>query len=104
MKISLDGTLRKYVEIEVSVRERVIPFKYYEKNTRQIRETKEAVKGEYTLGDLELLNLKHFDENFFGEEQDKKLVKAFYEENGNFYDLVDSLNRKIQEIKNKEDY
>lgn len=102
MKIKLDKNNRKFITVEVTLEDEKHELKYYEKNTKQIDAFKEMLKDESNkMHSLETLNKEQFFENLKGEKEVIDKVVDFYQENGNFYDFINSCDEELGKLKKK---
>ena len=101
MKLKLDKKNRKYISIDVEVDGVTTTLRYYEKNTRQIKELREAFKKEDTTL-AEALTEQQFLENLKGDKQIIDELIEFYEENGNFYDFMGNCEEALGKLKKKD--
>ena len=104
MKIKLGANTRKFIEIEVELNGVKHGFKYFEKNTKQIKTmkkcTKESVdKNDYSIVDTE--SVKQFFDCFKGEQSSIDLIVEFYEENGNIYDFINMCDEELGKLNKK---
>ncbi len=102
MKITLDANNRKYIDLEVSVGEQTYNLKYFEKNTRQIKELRELIKNESTLMvSVDEKAEQQFFENLKGDEKAITTIKEFYEENGNLNEFINLCDESLGKQKSK---
>ena len=102
MKIKLDSNLRKFIKIEIEIEDEMYEFKYFDRNTRQIQESKELVKKEGSkMYEYEELSKVHFFENLQGDQDVIDKLIAFYDENGNIYDFMQSCDEEMGKQKKR---
>lgn len=102
MKLKLDANSRKFIKVDVEVEDENFTLKYYEINTKQIKELKDLSKKEGTkMYEIDEMQLEQFKVNLSGEESDKQKLFDFYEENGNIYDLMHQLNEELGKQKKR---
>jgi DNA-binding PadR family transcriptional regulator len=100
MKLKLDPNNRKFIEIEVESADETYMLKYYEKNTKQIKALKKVARSkDSTVDELEKINEDQFFENLKGDSVAIKKVIDFYEENGNIYEFINSLDKELGKLK-----
>ena len=101
MKLKLDKKNRKYIEIEIENDGVTTTLKYYEKNTRQIKELKKVFK-ENDTEKLDQLTQKQFMDNLKGDKEVIKELIEFYEENGNFFEFMNSCDEELGKLKKRD--
>ena len=94
MKLKLDKKNRKYIEIEIENDENTTTLKYYEKNTKQIKEIKKLIKNE-EHSKIDELTQKQFMENLKGDKETIKELVDFYDENGNFFEFMNECDLEL---------
>ena len=100
MKLKLDPNNRKFIEIGVESADGTYMLKYYEKNTKQIKALKKVARSkDSTVDELEKINEDQFFENLKGDSVAIKKVIDFYEENGNIYEFINSLDKELGKLK-----
>ena len=97
MKLKLDKKNRKYIEIEVENEDSTAILKYYEKNTKQIKQLREAIKKDNK--NIDDLNESQFLQNLKGNKEVIKELIDFYEENGNFYEFMNECDVELGKLK-----
>ena len=97
MKIKLDANNRKFIEIEVELNEKIHNLKYFEKNTKQIKELKEASLTKNRI-EVDELNEKQFFENLKGEKKSIKEILDFYNENGSIYEFINKCDVELGKL------
>ena len=100
MKLKLDKKNRKYIEIEVENEDSTAILKYYEKNTKQIKQLREAIKKDNK--NIDDLNESQFLQNLKGNKEVIKELIDFYEENGNFYEFMNECDLELGKQKKKD--
>lgn len=102
MKVKLDNELRKYIEIDIEIDGENKKLKYFEKNTKQIKELKKLTKKQDTkVYEVEELSEKQFFDNLKGEKETIDYIVNFYEENGNFYDFINQCDEVLGKQKKR---
>jgi len=94
MKLKLDPNNRKYINIDVDIDGETKTLKYFEKNTKQIKAIKKASKSKTVL-EVDELNEKQFFENLKGDKKAIDEIVKFYDENGNFYELINDCDLEL---------
>jgi len=100
MKLKLDKKNRKYIEIEVENEDSTAILKYYEKNTKQIKQLREAIKKDNK--NIDDLNESQFLQNLKGNKEVIKELIDFYEDNGNFYEFMNECDAELGKLKKKD--
>lgn len=102
MKITLDSNNRKFITIEIELNGQKITLKYFEKNTKQIKQAKELAKKDNTkMVEIDELAEKQFFENLIGEEKDIDSLVEFYDEYGNIYEFMQMCEKELGKLKKK---
>jgi organic radical activating enzyme len=102
MKIKLDSSNRKFIDVEVELDGKNIKFTYFEKNTRQIDEMKDLAKKNSTkMYHIDDLARKQFLDNLHGSSEDKEALEEFYQEHGNFSDFINMCDEELGKLKKK---
>lgn len=102
MKIKLDENIRKFIEVTIEINEESHILKYFEKNTRQIKEIKNISKDKTTaFAKIDELSMTQFLENLQGDKDAIDAIMDFYEENGNVYDFINKCDEALGKLKKR---
>jgi hypothetical protein len=103
MKLKLDKSQRKFIEIEIENDGKISTIKYYEKNTKQIKALKQLSRKENAkMIEIDDLVEVQFFENLQGENSDIESLVSFYEENGNIYEFINMCDQELGKLKKKD--
>lgn len=96
MKLKLDPKKRKFIQIPIEDEngKEIGILKYFEKNTKQVKQMREAAK-EKNMIVMDELNEQQFFENLQGDQDLIAQIKEFHEENGNLYVFMNDCDKEL---------